>query len=225
MLGIDPCTCIMAKHMTKEEWARIRTKGLARYFISSGVLKVGIICGFLFALFPYELGIATHAYSMSGMMFILLTVVLTLVFTVGLGCLFWHLNEKGFHSGGPGPDLAILSSRSITKAEFRDIDRKMLRRQLRRRLLALPLVVFFFAALGLVPHSFPHRHLYVWIITIIGVIYFVFLMRFVNRGTRADSEEFGAICPNCNKSLYLGQGVKNGCCPNCGYQLFDDAVA
>jgi uncharacterized membrane protein len=88
----------MAKHMTKEKWDTIRPKGLARYIVSFGVLRVGIICGVIFAWLPYGFGIATHAYSMSGRMFIVLAVVLILVFTVGFGCLFWHFNEKAFHS-------------------------------------------------------------------------------------------------------------------------------
>jgi hypothetical protein len=113
----------------------------------------------------------------------------------------------------------------MTKAEFRDIDRKMLGRQFRRKLLVLPLLVFLFAALGLVPLSFPHRHLYCWVITIIAVIYSVFFIRLMIRGTIADGEKFGAICPDCNKSLYSGRGVRHGCCPNCGNQLFDDAAA
>ena len=113
----------------------------------------------------------------------------------------------------------------MTQAEFRDIDRKMLRRQLRRQSLAIPLLAFIIGALCLVPRSSPHRDLYIWSIIIVAGICLVFFLRWVFRGLKADSQKFGAICPKCGQSLYSGQGVRNGCCPSCGCQLFGDAAA
>jgi hypothetical protein len=127
--------------------------------------------------------------------------------------------------GGAAQLLSLGHIERMTQAEFRDIDRKMYRRQVRRQLLAIPLLVFIFGALSLVPRSSPHRDLYIWSIIIVAGIYLVFFLRLVFRGLKADSQKFGAICPKCGQSLYSGQGVRNGCCPNCDYKIIDNVVA
>jgi hypothetical protein len=96
----------------------------------------------------------------------------------------------------------------MTKAEFLKINREILRRQNRRRLYAIPLLLFIFAALGLVPLSFPHRDLYVWGVIIVSGACLIFLIRFVFRGTTEDSKELGSVCPKCNKLLNVWRGVR-----------------
>jgi hypothetical protein len=89
---------VMAKHMTKERWDAIRAKGRLRYFVSPGMLKIGIICGVISGVFLWclvELAPGVHRLSWSLLM--LLILAFALVFNVGFGFLSWHLNEKAFH--------------------------------------------------------------------------------------------------------------------------------
>jgi len=206
----------------KQRWEKIRSKGRTCYIVSFGILRIGIISGVIFSLLPYEFGMVTHAYTMSVWMLMLLIIILTLVFTFGFGCLFWHLNEKNFQI--PTTDDHIPNLQSITKAELSSISRKIGKRQTYRKLLALPVLVFVFGGLSLVPHSSPYHDYYIWSIAIIAWILLILAIRFIIRGTKADCYEFGAICPKCNKPLYSGSGIRNGRYPNCGYQLFDDAA-
>ena len=89
---------VMAKHMTKERWDAIRAKGRLRYFVSPGMLKVGIICGVISGVFIWCLvGLLPQVHRLSWWLLIVLILVLSVVFNVGYGTLFWHLNEKTFH--------------------------------------------------------------------------------------------------------------------------------
>jgi peptidoglycan/LPS O-acetylase OafA/YrhL len=177
----------------------------------------------VFGLLPYELGLVTHAYTMSLGSLILVIAGLALLFSVGFGCLLWHFNEKSYRI--PSTDDHVPTLQGVKKEELRVIGRKILRRQYYLRLLALPLLIFMFGALASVPQKSPHRDLYLISIGIAGWVFLVSLIVFVIRRTKADCYKFGALCPKCAKPLYAGTSPRNGRCPNCGYELFDNATA
>jgi hypothetical protein len=207
----------------KQRWGAVRVNGLTRYIVSFGILKLGIIPGVMIGLFPYELGLATRAYTMSLWALMLIIVGLALLFSVGFGCLLWHFNEKNYLI--PDIDDHVPVLHGIKKEELHITGRKILRRQYYLRLLALPLLVFMLGALASVPRLSPHRDLYMISIAIAGWVFLVSLIVFVIRRTKADCYRFGALCPKCGKPLYAGTSPRNGRCPNCGYELFDNAAA
>lgn len=108
----------------------------------------------------------------------------------------------------------------MTQTEFRDIDRKLQRRLLWRLLLWILYILPLLGALNLVSRLSAHRDLYLLGNIFVYGVSLLFLIKFILLGPKADSQKFGAICPKCGKSLYSGRGVRNGCCPCCGYQLW-----
>jgi hypothetical protein len=207
----------------KQRWDAVRVHGLARYIVSFGILKLGVISGVILGLFPYELGLATRAYTMPLWTLMLVIAGLALLFSVGFGCLLWHFNEKNYYLANIDDHVPVLHG--INKEELRIISRKILRRQYYRRLLALPLLVVMVGAVVSVPQKSPHRDLYMIGIGIAGLIFLVSLLVFVIRRTKADCYKFGVLCPKCGKPLYAETGPRNGRCPKCSYELFDNAAA
>jgi hypothetical protein len=207
----------------RHTWEKIRSNGRIHFIVFRGILRLGIVPGLIVAIFPYELGLATHMFSMSLWAVIIMAIFLSVFIGIGLGALIWRVNEKGYNL--PNTDDHVPGMGTISKAEFLAIDRKMLRRQGLRKLFVLPLLVLVIAAFSIVPKSSPYRHYYIWGIIIVAWALLFFVIRHNIQGVKADCHEFGAECPKCGKPLYSGRGVQKGRCPNCGYQLFDDAVA
>ena len=204
----------------KEFWERMRAKGIVHYFIFDGILRRGILSSAITTSFTYEVGSTFGRYSMPVGLVVLIFLIATLVFGIGWGALLWHLQESEYQKSIIDDHVSTL--RSITKTELSDLGRKIGKRQRRRMLLVLPVLVIMFGGLSIVPNSSPYRDYYVWSIIIVSGTWLIMSLTNMARGMKADCYEFGAICPRCSKPLFSSSRDAKGRCPNCGYQLFDD---
>jgi len=206
----------------KQKWERIRLKGWKHFILVYGVLRIGILSGIVFSVLPYEIGLVTHAYTMSVWWLGTLAVSLALAFGFGFGALIWHLNQKIYQN--PDDDH-VPGLQKFDKSEFLKMVGKIGRRHYFRLLfVALVVLIVLIGTLSIIPHSSSHRNYYMWSLIIFTYILGFLGIRFLIRATKADCYKFGALCPKCGKPLYSRfNDIQKGRCPNCGYQLFSDS--
>jgi len=116
----------------------------------------------------------------------------------------------------------------MKKSDLLNLAVKVTQRNAYRKLLFFLLYGLIWGAL-ILGRSSPYRHLYVWVVAIVGWAILIFLMAFINRRTKADCHEFGALCPKCGAPLFSALwGIRNvvqrGFCRHCHCRLYDDTV-